>query len=248
MVAPRLGELAPPHGHRSFGVIGDKESSAFGRSVASGCGGAVERSGSHPSCFVAPGMEPSHPGLKPLKVTPAVVADYADHAKWLAQQRARLSSPSWLLQLLKQELSRRANAEDDSHFWEQRFTSVVLLDAAAPLACMVYVDLNPLRAGLIKTPETALFTSIRQRAAWGRSGTRSDQTSVGNDLGAQLIAMPQCAPPDEQTEAQERWTISESNYLNLVNKTAHHAASGKRSALSAQALPLIHRLKIKPKS
>ena len=105
-----------------------------------------------------------------------MVADYAEHAKWLAQQRARLSSPSWLLRLVKQELSRRANAEDDynNHFWEQRFTSVVFLDAAAPLACMVYVDLNPLRAGLVKTQKTALFTSFRQRAARVRSGTRSN--------------------------------------------------------------------------
>ena len=176
MGVPRFGELVPPHGHRSFGVIGDGESSAFGRSVASGCGGAVERSGSRPSCFGGHGLKPNRFGLKPLKVTPAMVADYAEHAKWLAQQRARLSSPSWLLRLLKQELSRRANAEDDykNHFWEQRFTSVVFLDAAAPLACMVYVDLNLLRAGLVKTQKTALFTSFRQRAARVRSGTRSN--------------------------------------------------------------------------
>ena len=66
----------------------------------------------------------SGPGLEPLSVTPAVVARYADNKKWLAQQRVRLSSPSWLLRLVKQEVSRRANAEDDctGHFWEKRFT------------------------------------------------------------------------------------------------------------------------------
>ena len=190
----------------------------------------------------------SGPGLEPLSVRSGLIARYADNGKWLAQQRTRLSSPSWLLRLVKQEVSRRANAEDGctGHFWEKRFTSVVLLDEPATLACMVYVDLNPLRAGLIKTPEASLFTSIRHRVARVREGTRSDQSSADSDLGVQLVAMPQCAPPHERTGAQERWTISEGDYLDMVDETARHIAPGKRGALSAAALPLVQRLGIKP--
>ena len=44
----------------------------------------------------------SGPGLEPLTVTPAVLERYAGNARWLAQQRVRLSSPSWLLRLVKQ--------------------------------------------------------------------------------------------------------------------------------------------------
>ena len=71
------------------------------------------------------------------------------------------------MRLVKQEIARRANAEDDctGHFWESRFTSVVSLDMAATLACMVYVDLNPSRAHLVKDPTKSLFTSIRHRQA-----------------------------------------------------------------------------------
>ena len=192
----------------------------------------------------------SGPGLEPLSVTPAVVARYADNKKWLAQQRVRLSSASWLLRLVKQEVSRRANAEDDctGHFWEKRFTSVALLDASATLACMVYVDLNPLRAGLVKAPKSSLFTSIRHRAARVRAGTRSDPSSADSELGAQLVAMPQCAPPNERTGAQERWTISEGDYLEMVDETARRMATGKRGAMSAEALPLVQRLGIQPEA
>jgi hypothetical protein len=183
----------------------------------------------------------SGPGLEPLSVTPAVVARYADNRKWLAQQRIRLSSPSWLLRLVKQEVSRRANAEDGctGPFWERRFTSVALLDASATLACMVYVDLNPLRAGLVKAPETSLFTSIRHRAARVRAGTRSDPSSVDSELGAQLVAMPQCAPPHERTGAQERWTISEGDYLDIVDETARCLTTIRIAGQRQLGLPVV---------
>ena len=55
---------------------------------------------------------------------------YAENARWVAEQRLRLSSLSWLMRLVKQDMSRRANVEDGcaGHFWEKRFTSVAVLD------------------------------------------------------------------------------------------------------------------------
>lgn len=190
----------------------------------------------------------SGPGLEPLAVTAAVLERYAGNEPWLAQQRQRLSSPSWLLRLVKQEIARRANLEDGctGHFWESRFTSVALLDAAATLACMVYVDLNPVRAGLVRDPTGSEFTSIRHRAARSAAMGRADNEATDESLGRRLVAMPKCAPHDFLSGEPTTWGISESDYVALVDMTARSAFRNGRSAVS-NAWFAVESLGIKPK-
>ncbi len=47
----------------------------------------------------------------------------------------------------------RKRFDRQGHFWGQRFQSTVLADWEAVPDCMLYVELNPLRARLVEVPE-----------------------------------------------------------------------------------------------
>ena len=97
------------------------------------------------------------------------ICGLADWPERIAQLRKRLCSLSWFMGRLNEYIARAANKEDKvkGRFWESRFKCQALLDEAAIAACMVYVDLNLIRAGLASTPEGSDFTSIQERIrAW----------------------------------------------------------------------------------
>ncbi|MEE4278783.1 MAG: transposase, partial [Halieaceae bacterium] len=88
-------------------------------------------------------------------------------AKLASVYRDRLASLSWFMKCLNEPIARRANREDEctGHFWESRYKSQPLIDEAALLACLAYVDLNPVRAKIASTPEASKHTSIKERVA-----------------------------------------------------------------------------------
>ncbi len=85
--------------------------------------------------------------------------------KKLKSYRERLGSLSWFMSRLNEPLAKTSNFEEGvkGRFWESRFTSVALLDESAALSCMCYVDLNPIRAGIVQDLQSSLFTSIQKR-------------------------------------------------------------------------------------
>jgi len=147
------------------------------------------------------------PGRKVTKNTADVQmvrkATILNDGAMLEMLRARLGSLSWLMRFINEPLARLANKEDHckGRFWEGRFKSQALLDEASVLACMVYVDLNPVRAKMADTLEDSDFTSIQSRCD-------------NDDKQAPLAALNQTA---SKSVPFSKTTLGE--YINLIKWT-----------------------------
>ena len=122
---------------------------------------------------------PRHRNRNGIPIPPAEkdIRALVDCPERITKLRHRLSSLSWFMGRLNEFIARAANKEDDvkGRFWESRFKCQALLDEAAIAAAMVYVDLNPIRAGRAATPEESDFTSIQERIrAWQKPSTTAD--------------------------------------------------------------------------
>lgn len=69
--------------------------------------------------------------------------------------RKRLSTSPEFMKGLNEYIARRANHEEQikGAFWSGRYTSRQINDAEDMVKCMAYVDLNPVRANVVKDPE-----------------------------------------------------------------------------------------------
>ena len=76
--------------------------------------------------------------------------------------RAKLSSLSELMKDLKQTFTRYYNKERKrfGFFWGQRFKSLIVEVGDTLVNCLAYIDLNPLRAGLVERPEDYRWNTL----------------------------------------------------------------------------------------
>ena len=96
--------------------------------------------------------------------------------RWSDEQwehyRKRLFDVSEYMRNIQSAVARWYNYKFNrrGRFWADRFKSVYLQDAQAVLDCILYVELNPVRAGLVERPEEWQGSSIYFRelgkAAW----------------------------------------------------------------------------------
>lgn len=114
--------------------------------------------------------------------TDPLIEARANNEGWVSMARSRLSNLGWFMKCLKEPVARMANREDDctGAFWEGRYRSVAILDEASLVARCVYIDLNPLAAGLAEFPEDSKHTSIRTRVMHAQRAT-SKKSAIGNN-------------------------------------------------------------------
>ena len=159
------------------------------------------------------------------------------------QWRARLTDISWFMRVLNESIARRANREDNctGRFWEGRFKSQALLDDAAMLACMTYVDLNPIRAGMADTPEQSDFTSIQERLrqfATARQAAESAPPDSATEQPADLLPFV----GGEHIDVPRGIAFSLPDYLQLVDWTGRAVRDDKRGAIPAHIQPIFQRM------
>jgi len=160
--------------------------------------------------------------------------------KLLKLWRARLMEISWYMRCLNEYLARRANEEDQctGRFWEGRFKSQALLDEAAVLTCMSYVDLNPIRAQMAHTPEESDYTSIQQRIRqWHK--TQQAQATLTTPAPKLMPLVKQHRDPHQHSIG---FTLKD--YIELVDWAGRAMREDKRGAIDANEPPILHRLGI----
>jgi len=150
--------------------------------------------------------------------------------------RAQLTDISWFMRALNEPIARQANKEDNctGKFWEARFTSQALLDEKALVACMTYIDLNPIRALMANTPETSEHTSIKLRI-----------NSLHDNGKQPKTLMPFVGNPRKEMPSGLPFRLKD--YIELIEWTGRIIRDDKRGAISNQLPPILTRIDIDPK-
>jgi len=147
----------------------------------------------------------------------------------LAECRQRLGSLAWFMRSLNEPIARRANREDacTGRFWEGRYHCQALLDEAAVLACMSYVDLNPIRAGIAEDLPTSDHTGAQRRI---------ESLKTDADRAAQPLQSINPSAPAHTL------SLTTAAYLELIDWTARLVHPGKHGVIDATVPPILAHL------
>ena len=213
---------------------------------------------------------------QPAKPTDAELNSIVNDSRRVAELRRRLSDISWWMGRLCEKIARQANREDQctGRFWEGRYKAQLLLDEASLLACAVYVDLNPIRAALAKTPETSNYTGAKDRiddlvlAGKPKRGPKKGKASRASRLTRwersrrrKKSGWMSPLEIDERTDPigaaashsgrraslKGFLSIPLTRYLELLDWTGRQLRSGKRGSIPATLSPILSRLGIETK-
>ena len=161
-------------------------------------------------------------------------------SKQAAEWRARLTDISWFMRVLNEKIARMANREDEctGRFWEGCFKCQALLDEQALMACMAYVDLNPVRANMAATPEDSEHTSVKSRCEPAKSEGRVEGVVAKQPKQLQRFA------GNLQQNMPDGLPFRLVDYLELVDWTGRQIREDKRGAIDEDLPCILTRLDI----
>jgi hypothetical protein len=96
---------------------------------------------------------------------------------WIPSLREKLSNLSEFVREIKVGFTRYYNKRHNrrGYFWGDRFKSVIVEKGETLINCLAYIDLNPLRAGLVERPEEYRWNSLGYHV---QTGNKDDFLSL----------------------------------------------------------------------
>ena len=81
---------------------------------------------------------------------------------WIPSLREKLSNLSEFVKEIKQSFSRYYNKRHHRRgtLWGERFKSLIVENGETLINCLAYIDLNPIRAGMVERPEDYRWNSL----------------------------------------------------------------------------------------
>ena len=91
----------------------------------------------------------------------------------MERYRARMTSLGAMVKDIKQGFTRYYNRKYNrkGYFWGERFKSMIVQDGRTLVNLLAYVDLNPIRAGVVTKPEEYRWSSIGYHLQTGNKGS-----------------------------------------------------------------------------
>ena len=146
--------------------------------------------------------------------------------EWLSSKefcykiRQRLCSLSWFMRYLVEPIARKANKEDGvtGRFWEGRFKSIKVLDDMAKLETAIYIDLNPVKAGIATKIDDSHYTSIHAR--------------IVRNISKQYTMFPPILSETGNVDPLPFFYMEEKSYIDCVKLRAEAILAQKKMAIN----------------
>ena len=166
----------------------------------------------------------------------------------LATIRTRLSDIAWWMRLLCQNIGTRANQEDKEvgKFFQGRYRAVRILDEETLLACVAYVDLNPIRAAMAETLESSEYTSV-QRRIQALQGTTADSFMAALTIDEKNDSIGACANQTRERCSNKGFlSMPIADYLELLDASARQVRADKTGYTPSDVAPIFECLNLDP--
>ena len=171
-------------------------------------------------------------------------AETSKAQEFIHSWRERLSDIFWFMPCLNEYLARIANKEDNCtvKFREGRYKCQALLGEAAVLTCMAYVDLNPIRAGIVNTPKASDYTSIQQRIGSLTKPMVNQRKRHNANAFHKVRLMPLVKQSRDRHPNAIVYTLK--NYLELIDWIGRSKRNDKRGSIEDRSPPILQRLEL----